>query len=102
MKFNLERKHLEMDKDCIKYIGKEANNLELSMIRGVFADDNIEYVNHQKKIREIIEKLTLETAVEIGINRREYYRLKKKLESDKSIVFRQNTLEKILSRNLNK
>jgi hypothetical protein len=48
------------------------------MIRGVFAEDNNEYVNHQKKIREIITDLTWKKAVEIGMER-EYYRLKKKL-----------------------
>jgi hypothetical protein len=93
----LERKHLEMDKDCIRYIGKEANNLELSMIRGVFAEDNNEYVNHQKKIRETIEKLTFERALEIGLNQREFFRLKKKLDSDKPIVLRKKILEKLLN-----
>ena len=89
----LERKHLEIDKDCIKYIGKEANNLEFSMIRGVFTEDNNEYVNHQKKLREIIDSLTLEKALEIGIDRREFYRLKKKLKSDKDILLRKKTLQ---------
>lgn len=91
----LERKHLEIDKDCIRYIGKEANNLEFSMVRGVFAEDNNEYVSHQKKLREIIVDLTLENALELGLDRREFYRLKKKLQSDKSIVLRKNTLEKL-------
>lgn len=91
----LEPKHLEIDKDCIRYIGKEANNLEFSMVRGVFAEDNNEYVNHQKKLREIINKLTLEDALKIGLDRREFYRLKKKLETHISIVLRKNTLEKL-------
>ena len=91
----LKRKHIEIDKNCIRYIGKEANNLELSMIRGVFADDNIEYVNYQKRIRETIVDLTLEKALEIGIDEREFYRLKKKLESDKMIVLRKKTLESL-------
>ena len=92
----LERKHLEIDKDSIKYIGKETNNLEFSMVRGVFAEDNNEYLNHQKKIGEIIVNLTLEKALEIEIDRREFYRLKKKLESDKMIILRTKILEKIL------
>ena len=96
----LERKHLEIDKDCIKYIGKETNNLEFSMVRGVFAEDNNEYVNHQKKIREIIDSLTLEKALEIDIDRREFYRLKNKLNRDTSIVLRKNTLEKLLKKNI--
>lgn len=94
----LERKHLEIDKDSIKYIGKEANNLEFSMVRGVFAEDSNEYVNHQKKIRESIANLTLEKALEIGLDRREFYRLKKKLESDKPIILRKKILDKIIEK----
>ena len=36
----LERKRLEIDKDSIKYIGKETNNIEFSMVRGAFAEDS--------------------------------------------------------------
>ena len=91
----LEHKHLTIDKDSIKYIGKEANNLEFSMVRGAFAEDSNEYVNEQKKLREIITSLTLEKALKIGIDRREFYRLKKKLESDRIIILRKKTLEQI-------
>ena len=91
----LQRKYLEIDKDSIKYIGKEVNELEFSRVRGVFAEDNNEYVNHQKILREKIMKLTLEKAFEIGIDRREFYRLKKKLKSDKPIVLRGKILRKI-------
>ena len=65
------------------------------MVRGVFAEDNNVYVDEQKKLREIIENLTLEEALKIGLDRREFYRLKKKLESDKPIVFRKKILEKL-------
>ena len=64
------------------------------MIRGVFAEDNNEYVNHQKKIREDIADLTWKKAVELGMER-EYYRLKKKLESEKPILLREKTLQKL-------
>ena len=65
------------------------------MIRGVFAEDNVEYVNHQKKIREIIASLTLENALRGGLDRREFYRLKMKLKSDKKITLRKKILEKL-------
>ena len=94
----LERKHIEIDKDCIRYIGKEANNLEFSMVRGAFAEDSNEYADHQKKLREIIANLTLEKALKIGLDRREFYRLKKKLESDKPIALRKKILEKLLKK----
>jgi len=92
----LERKHIEIDKDSTKYIGKEANNLEFSMVRGAFAEDGNEYVDHQKKLREIIANLTLEKALEIGIDRREFYRLKKKLERNERIMLRNKILNKII------
>jgi hypothetical protein len=71
-------------------------NIVFSMIRGVFAEDNNEYVNHQKKIREDIAGLPWKKAVEIGMER-EYYRLKKKLDSDKPIILRKKILEKLLN-----
>ena len=88
----MERKHLEIDEDSIKYIGKEANNIEFSMVRGAFAEDSNEYANHQKKLRGIIASLTLEKALELGLDRREFYRLKMKLKSDKLIVLRKKIL----------
>ena len=87
---------LGIDKNSIKYIGKEANNFEFSMVRGVFAEDSNEYVNHQKKLREIIDSLTLNDALEIGLDGREFYRLKKKLNSDKRIVLRTKTVAILL------
>ena len=40
--------------------------------------------------------MTLDKASEIGLDRREFYRLKNKLESDKPIVLRGKILQKIL------
>lgn len=56
-------------KNSICYIGKESNELEKSEFLGVFKEDTLEYVNHQKKLREIIADLTLEMALKkLGIN----------------------------------
>lgn len=68
------------------------------MVRGVFAEDGNEYVNDQKRIREVIASLTLEKTLEIGIDRREFYRLQNKLEGGKRIVLRKKTLEKLLKK----
>ncbi len=94
----LKRRHLTINKYSIRHIGKESNELEQSEIFGVSKDDTIQYVNHQKKIKEIIEKLTSEKALEIGMDRREFYRLKNKLKDNKPIVLRKNTLEKIIEK----
>jgi hypothetical protein len=66
------------------------------MVRGVFAEDSNEYVNYQKRIRESIANLTLQNAVKIGIDKREFYRLKKKLKLNMIIVLRKKVLKKIL------
>jgi len=58
----------------------------------------MEYIDFQKKLREIIANLTLEKALKIGLDRRECYRLKKKLESDKPIVLRKKTFVKLLKK----
>lgn len=67
--------------------------MEVSEIVGVSKENTVEYVNQQKKIREIIEGLTLEKALELRVSRRAYFdwkmkirgniplKLKKKLES---------------------
>ena len=83
-------------KNSIHHIGKESNELEQSEVFRVSKKDTIEYVNFQKKLRKIIENLTLDKASEIGLDRREFYRLKNKLESDKPIVLRGKILQKIL------
>ena len=87
-------------KNSIYHIGKESNELEQSEIFGVSKTDTMEYVNHQKKIRGSIASLTLEKALKIGLDRREFYRLKKKLGSDKPIMLRKKTLDKLLDRTL--
>lgn len=52
-------------------------------------------MNFQKKLREIIENLTLEKALEIGISRREFYYLKKKIKENDAIQIKIKTLEKL-------
>lgn len=92
----LSRKWLEMNRTSIHYIGKESNELENSEVLGVFKEDTIEYVNFQKRLREIIENLTLEKALEIEVSRREFYYLKKKLKKDTSIKLKQKLLKKLI------
>ncbi len=60
----LKRRHLTINQESIRYIGKESNELEQSEIFGVAKKDTVEYVNYQKKLRKIIDELTLEKALE--------------------------------------
>ncbi|HEY4680539.1 MAG TPA: hypothetical protein VIH04_04660 [Nitrosarchaeum sp.] len=91
----LKRRHLTINQDSVRYIGKESNELEQSEIFGVSKNDTMEYIDFQKKIRKIIENLTLDKALEIGLDEREFYRLKNKLESDKPIVLRKKILKRL-------
>lgn len=46
---------------------KRGKQHEFSMVRDVFAEDNNEYVNEQKKLREIIENWTLEKTIFVAM-----------------------------------
>lgn len=92
----LERKHLEIDKNCIKYIGKESNELEESEVVGVSKEDTLEYVNQQEKLRKIIGNLTLEKVLEIGMSRREFFYLKKKCENNRQITLKEKIMKILL------
>ncbi|HEY4681019.1 MAG TPA: hypothetical protein VIH04_07125 [Nitrosarchaeum sp.] len=60
---------------------------------GVFKEDTLEYVDYQKKIRQIIENLTEEKSKKIGISRRGFFYLKRKLEStDKPLRLKEKIL----------
>ena len=91
----LKKRHLTINKNSIRYIGKESNELENSQVLGVFKEDTIQYVNHQKKLREIIENITLEKALEIGISRRTFFYLKNKLKDTKPIRMKEKVLKLI-------
>lgn len=91
----LRRRFLTINSDSIHYIGKESNELETSDVVGVSLDDTIQYVNHQKRLRKIIENLTEEKSRELGISRRMYYYLKKKLQQKDIINIQSKTIKRI-------
>ena len=77
----------------LNLVDQESNELEQSEIFGVSKNDTMEYVDYQKKLRKIIENLTLEKALEIGMSRREFFYLKRKLEStDKPLRLKEKIL----------
>lgn len=92
----LKRRHLTINKNSIRYIGKESNELEQSEIFGVSSKDTIQYVNHQKKLREIIENLTLKKSELLGIPRRTYFDWKKKIKEGIPINLKKKMSEKII------
>lgn len=91
----LKRRHLTINQDSIRYIGKESNELEESQVLGVTRDDTVEYVNDQEKLRKIIKNLTLENTLEIGISRRTFFYLKKKVKNPNSIILKYKLRKKL-------
>ena len=77
----MSRKHVVLNQYNIRYVGKEANNIERMEITGIFDGDMIEYSNIQKRVRKIIDNLSEEKALSLGISRRLYYYLKRKSKS---------------------
>ncbi len=76
--------------------GKESNELEESEIVGVSKENTVEYVNQQKKVREIIESLTLEQALDLRILRRTFFDWKQKIRNNVSFTIKKGTLKKLL------
>ena len=93
-----KRKHLVFGKESIKYVGKEIHDLESSKVFGV-SDDPITYENEQEKICRIIEELTLEKAVQLGIPRRTYFDWKRKIREGMPIVLKNKLKRTLFSEN---
>ena len=91
----LSRKHIAIGKSSVRYIGKEANELEESETIGVSDKNYSEYVDRQGKLVEIIDNLTLDTAQRIGIAKRTFFDLKKKASSSVTINLKGKTLRKL-------
>ena len=92
----MKRKHVEMNQDDVRYIGKEANDIEKSDIIGVFNGDVTEYLNQQKQIKDIIANLTEEKSRELGISRRSFFYIKQKIKIFPVLNINTNTMKKIL------
>lgn len=84
------------DKESVKYVGKEINELESSTVFGVSEENSIVYENQDEKIRRIIENLTEEKARQLGIPRRTYFDWQKKLREGKPIKLKNKMLEILL------
>lgn len=91
----LKRRHLLVDKSLVKYIGKETNELEISNVLGMIKP--IEYNNEQEDLKRIVNQLTEEKAKQIGISRRMYYYLKKKVSNNESIKLKDKTVAKLIN-----
>lgn len=97
-RFGLRKYQISTD---LNFVGKESNELEKSDVVGVSLEDTIQYVNYQKKLRGIIENLTLEKALEIRISRRTFFYLKEKMKNTKPIKLKEKILKKLVIRSLN-
>ncbi len=76
----LRRKHITINKNSIRYIGKESNNLEIAEILGVQQDDYVEYSNRDNIIlnnKELILSLKPKDVERYGIAKEVLIRVKK-------------------------
>lgn len=75
------------------HVGKESNNLDESEIIGVSDNDYVVYDNADNgKITHILSKMTLSDAQKIGISRRNFFYLKKKVNDGKELRFKKKTI----------
>ena len=87
--------HVTINKSSIRYIGKESNELEESEVLGVSDKGYSEYVDKKGKLVQIIDNLTLDVAQRIGIARRTFFDLKKKVSNAEQIGLKGKTLRKL-------
>ena len=77
-----ERKHIIVDR--IRYIGKESNNLDESMVLGVDKDSYLEYEN-VREFYDWILSLKPKDVRDEGISRSALWDVKEKIQKGKSL-----------------
>ncbi|MGC8652167.1 MAG: hypothetical protein ACP5UH_02870 [Candidatus Micrarchaeia archaeon] len=92
----LRRKHIDIGD--IEHIGKESNNLEETEVIGVSDNDYVIYNNKtEKKIADVIKRLTPKRAKQIGLSKRNLRYLRKKIKEGKTIKqLKRKTLNKLI------
>lgn len=90
----LPRLRMKIDRNLIKYVGKEVANLDASNILGVIQDESATvYDNLEKKILDIRPK----DSHRFGISRSNLISLQKKIRENGVLKLRKKTIEKIIS-----
>lgn len=87
----LKRRYLQINKNSIRYIGKEANNLEESNIIGDSKDNYTEY----PRIKDSILDIPPNKSYKFGISRRNLINLQNKIRKNIPIKPNNKTLDKI-------
>ena len=81
----------------IEHIGKESNNLEESEVIGVSDNDYAIYDNKtEQKIIEVIKNMTTKQAKQVGIPKKNMCYLKNKIKTNKRIVLKRKTANKLI------
>jgi hypothetical protein len=93
----LPRRHVVIDEDSIRYIGKETNDLEESETVGVSEDNYIEYVNEGRiDWKEVLNCLTPDLAAMAGVSPRNLRYLKQRMKHGEPLKMKPSTKRKIL------
>lgn len=91
----MRRKRLSFDKSFLRYIGKEANELEESEVIGT---SDSSYVSYDKphNFTDIVQKMDAKEALKAGISRRHFFRLQSRIKRrGKSLKIHKKTQRKI-------
>jgi len=90
----LSRLRMKIDKNQIKYVGKEVANLDASNVLGITEDfDCTVYENLEEKILEIRPR----DSHKFGISRSNLISLQKKIRENEVLKLHKKTIEKIIS-----
>ena len=90
----LSRLRMKIDRNLIKYVGKEVANLDVSNILGVTQDESCTiYENLEEKILEIRPR----DSHRFGLSRSNLISLQKKIRENEVLNLHKKTIEKIIS-----
>ncbi len=91
------RRHVDIDDDSIRYIGKETNDLGESETIGVNEDNYTEYIKEGKiEWKEILDSLTPDKVVMAGISPRNLRYLKRRVRQGLPLNMKTSTKNNIL------
>jgi hypothetical protein len=87
------RKHIIVDK--IRYIGKESNNLDETLVIGINDQSYLEYVNLDK-LKQWILTLKPKDVMDKGISQQALYYQKSLIKNGKNLNIKQKVVRKLL------
>jgi hypothetical protein len=88
----LERKHIQAD--GVSYIGKEANNIDEQPLEVQGAQV---FINEEKLMKKILD-MTQKQAIEYGIDKSTFQRMKRRIEKDHEINLNTPAIKRLMAK----